>query len=418
MINAEGNVQRNDFPLVFVYGFMGYEIDSFVNFPYWGGLTDLRAELMESGFRVFTPEIGPVSSNWDRACELYAAIKGGRVDYGAAHSRLHGHDRYGRSYPGLFPEWGERDPETGEEHKVHLIGHSMGGQTGRLLTHLLAYGDPAEQAAAGESCSPLFRGGSRAVASVTTISTPHDGTTLSASYDQVGALEKLFVRWFASWNVGREKPFVDLMLDHWKPLAQQHGMELEEYIGTLISEDKWKKIEDTAFYDLTPEGAAELNRRTGAVPEIYYFSWATSRTVGSGEFGEHIPAAGMHLSLQSGARFMGGLRELPPAAKGPPEKWWENDGVVNTCSMDGPSAGSNEEIVHYEGQPLPGRWNFMGVLFPLDHWQVHLRMFVGDDTPPGCASLVDFYERMGRFLQSLPSSPGREEAVETAEERR
>lgn len=404
MVNAAGNEPQNDYPLVLVYGFMGYEIESFVSFPYWGGIVDLKKELQERGLTVYTPEVGPVSSNWDRACELYAAIKGGRVDYGAAHAERYGHARFGRSYPGLVPRWGEADPETGGIRKVHLVGHSMGGQTARLLAHLLAYGDAEEQAAAGEDCSSLFLGGTHSVASVTTLSTPHDGTTLTASYEEVGGLQKLFARWFASWSVSREKPFIDLMLDHWEPLAAQHGMKLREYISTVIREDEWKQVEDIAFYDLTPAGSAELNRRVSAAPEVYYFSWGTSRTVGEGAFGEHLPAAGMHLSLQSNARFMGSLRNLPPGAEGPPEKWWENDGIVNTCSMDGPTAGSSEKIRRYDGIPEPGRWNFMGVLFPLDHWQMHLRMVVGDDAPPGCETLVDFYERMGYFLRSLPVS--------------
>jgi triacylglycerol lipase len=401
MINADDSEQRNSHPLVLVYGFMGYEIESFVSFPYWGGLVDLRSELEKSGIATYTPEIGPVSSNWDRACELYAALKGGRVDYGAAHARTYGHARYGRRYSGLLPEWGQTDPETGDIRKVHLLGHSMGGQTARLLVHLLTYGAPEECAAAAGECSPLFLGGSPAVASVTSISTPHNGTTMTAGYDEVGGFKKLFARLLASWSVGRPDPIIDLMLDHWTPVAEAADMTLAGYIQMLLQEDRWKDVEDSAFYDLSPRGSAALNRRVKATSEVYYFSWGTSRTVSEGPAGEHIPAEGMHLSLHARARFMGSLRELPPGAEGPPERWWENDGVVNTCSMHGPTAGSNEKIRGYDGIALPGCWNSMGVLFPLDHWQVHVRMLVGDDTPPGCESLVDFYERMGRFLRSL-----------------
>jgi hypothetical protein len=37
--------------------------------------------LPNKGYTVLTPTIGPISSNWDRACELYAYLKGGIVDY-------------------------------------------------------------------------------------------------------------------------------------------------------------------------------------------------------------------------------------------------------------------------------------------------------------------------------------------------
>ena len=39
-------------------------------------------------------------SNYDRAVELYYYIKGGTVDYGAAHAAKYGHDRYGKTYAG------------------------------------------------------------------------------------------------------------------------------------------------------------------------------------------------------------------------------------------------------------------------------------------------------------------------------
>lgn len=46
------------------------------------------------GYEVYTATVGPIVSNWDRACELYAYIKGGRVDYGKIHSEKYGHSRY------------------------------------------------------------------------------------------------------------------------------------------------------------------------------------------------------------------------------------------------------------------------------------------------------------------------------------
>jgi triacylglycerol lipase len=65
---------------------------------YWGGFEcDYEEELRKKGFQVFTACVGPFSSNWDRACELYAQIKGGTVFYGTNHSKKYGHDITGRT---------------------------------------------------------------------------------------------------------------------------------------------------------------------------------------------------------------------------------------------------------------------------------------------------------------------------------
>ncbi|SNX84152.1 related to lipase [Melanopsichium pennsylvanicum] len=82
---------------------------------------------------VFAP-IGPVSSIHDRACELFYALRGGTVDYGSEHAKLHGHSRWGRHYDeGLCPGWGKHMP-------AHFLGHSLGGPTILKLQQLLRQG--------------------------------------------------------------------------------------------------------------------------------------------------------------------------------------------------------------------------------------------------------------------------------------
>lgn len=129
----------NRYPLALVHGFMGWGRDELLGFKYWGGFGDVQETLNRNGYRAYTGVVGPFASNWDRACELYAQLKGGTVDYGQAHAAAHGHARYGRTFPGLYPDWGTLD-ERGQLRKVHLIGHSQGGQTVRVLTTLLEQG--------------------------------------------------------------------------------------------------------------------------------------------------------------------------------------------------------------------------------------------------------------------------------------
>ena len=125
--------EQNNYPVVLVHGFLGWGRDEVAGFKYWGGTTDLQEKMRDSGYEVYTATVGPISSNWDRACELYAYIVGGTVDYGEAHSSKYGHDRYGRTYPGLYKK-------VSDANKIHLVGHSMGGQTVRTITQLLSEG--------------------------------------------------------------------------------------------------------------------------------------------------------------------------------------------------------------------------------------------------------------------------------------
>nr|WP_307897845.1 hypothetical protein [Clostridium botulinum] len=141
---------NNDYPIVLCHGCNGWGREenfgtiAFQSRYYWGGNLDLQQQLINKGFTTYTAAVGPLSSNWDRACELYAQIKGGKVDYGEAHAKKFGHARYGRTYRGFYPLWGTKD-NKGNIRKIHLIAHSQGGQTVRMLTQLLAKGSQEEK---------------------------------------------------------------------------------------------------------------------------------------------------------------------------------------------------------------------------------------------------------------------------------
>jgi len=98
--SAEGNPE-DDYPFVFVHGLMGWGERSMLDpiMPYWGMTTgNLMKYLNSKGYESYAAQVGPLSGAWDRACELYAQLVGGTVDYGAAHSAAKGHDRYGITY--------------------------------------------------------------------------------------------------------------------------------------------------------------------------------------------------------------------------------------------------------------------------------------------------------------------------------
>ena len=111
-------------PIVLIPGLMAVD----------GELKETVAALRARGLNVHATRLGPVSSNHDRACELFYALKGGRVDFGAEHSATHGHSRFGPSHAdGLLPDWDA-------EHPVILVTHSQGAGTALVLQDLLATG--------------------------------------------------------------------------------------------------------------------------------------------------------------------------------------------------------------------------------------------------------------------------------------
>ena len=206
---------RSAHPAVFVHGLLGWGAQDalYRAVPYWGlAAGDVLGYLNRCGYDCRAASVGIISSAWDRACELYAALTGGRADYGIAHAQRFGHARFGTAYPApLVPGWGADKP-------VDLVGHSFGGATARLLMQLLAHGCPEEvQAAeaAGETPSPLFTGGRTGwVHALVTIAAPHDGSTFpDVQPDAANALSTLFLGAARALGISAFKDVYDFRLD-------------------------------------------------------------------------------------------------------------------------------------------------------------------------------------------------------------
>ncbi len=344
----ELNGGKIQYPYVLVHGLGGWGDGDGINesAKYWGsGAGDLKAYLTEQGYTVYTPSVGPVSSAWDRACELYAQLTGTQVDYGEAHSKEHGHDRFGEEFDtALVENWGEKI-NGGQRVKINLVGHSFGGATVRLLTSLLEYGSDAEIDATGDETSPLFTGGKGdRVNSVTALCAPHNGSSLTEIINDAGSIlgigdtTSLLVN--LCFNIaGISEPvsgIYDFKLDHFGIGAVEGDeSDVTTAVGNFIKVGK-----DNAVYDLSPDGAAELNKTIKTVEDVYYFSYAYSTTKEGSLLKGQVPDSGTFTLLYPVALAMGSYTGTTDGGIVIDETWQENDGLVNVVSAQFP-AGEN-----------------------------------------------------------------------------
>jgi len=336
--------QPTTYPYVFVHGLNGYGTDTDIGqlAPYWGAVScNLMDELERRGYTCVAPSGGPSASAWDRACELYAALTGTTVDYGEAHSKEFGHERFGKTYTSaLLPNWGEKD-NTGNIQKINIIAHSFGGASSRMLAELLANGCEEERKASGDSCSPLFAGGKgNLIFSITALTAPHNGTTLLEAVNDSRSIKTML----NMLGVALKSPAGKVAGD----VLEQFGIDIqnltsgEQPIDEIISLSNKK---DNAYYDLTLRGAKELNDRISTLPNVYYFSQPADGTKDS--LGGNRRVANyyeMFLPLQATAYIMGRYTDNKYEDIPINSSWLPNDGLVPTISMTAPSGAAQAEF--------------------------------------------------------------------------
>ena len=389
LLAAQAAQAANNYPVVLVHGFLGFGPDKFKEsgFKYWGGFNDIAAHMRAFGgaHQVVVAGVGPVSSNWDRAAELYYQIKGGCVDYGSRHSARYA--EYGalqqppgkcwaadpadnpQHYPlALYPAWDER-------HPIHLVGHSQGGPTIRALVELLENGSPDGDEGGGD----LYRGGKIGwVRSVTSIASPHNGTTLRDAV--LDFMPRLSV-WAGE---------IALLAGGGASDIRNAGL---EHFG---SGDKfWQTANhDSAQWELGPDGARAFNAWVKTSPHVYYYSIGTSATeAGSAccRIGDRTdrflaprqkpayqyPRGDMTIFLKAtagewvlpslGQHGMGAYTQAAPGRVPVDASWFRNDGVVNTVSMKAPAG---HKVRDYDGHSQPGYWNYIQTYRAYDHFDI------------------------------------------------
>ena len=326
-INKEEGVATT-YPYVFVHGLNGFGDDKGLPVSYWGATGGaLLPELEKEGFLCVAPTVSAAGSAWDRACELYAAITGTRVDYGAAHSAAHGHDRFGRTYEtALIPDWGTVD-DNGNLRKINIIAHSFGGATARLMGGLLQTGSAAEQNIAakdGSELSPLFEGGKGDwIFSLTCLASPHNGTSLLDMVDINPMISS--IAGFLGGNAQIDKALSAAGVNF-------GGKSLGDIMEAA-------KTQDTAYFDLTRGGAEQVNKLSPLHPNTYYFSYPVDGT------DDGSPTKDMTLPLRVLGAVIGSFTD---EEAGIGEEWKPNDGLVNTISATAPFSDAKRDVAKAE----------------------------------------------------------------------
>lgn len=391
-LSTWADLTENSYPFIFVHGMGGWgAYEENAPMPYWGGLnfdglvmstddTDFVEILNSYGIETYEASVGPFSSAWDRTCELYAQLTGTVVDYGEAHSKEHGHDRYGYSYEGNALMGSEWDLET----PLNIMGHSFGGPTVRLFASLMYYGDEAEIAATGEDTSPLFTGGHDVIHSCTTFSSPNDGTPI-ANFLVENKIVELVAFGANLLNVffGDDIMMWSFRLGHFG-LTPKQG---EGNAAFSISKIKnFVAANDNCAYDMTIKGAKELNEKIGLAPNTYYYSYSAVATE-ENRFGKQklttpslFSFSSFVVSSYEGKTVDGVLMT---------KEWAISDGIVPLASAKCPM--NDLDTARYYSQALAdgeqieaGRWYIMDSLEDFQH-----ESFMGTVGWP--TSAEDFY---------------------------
>lgn len=340
---------KTNYTYVLVHGVIGWGdynpvLDTAL--PYYGLLSyDVGDYLNMSGFKSVSVTNSLFRGSWDRACEIYAQLTGTVVDYGEAHSKEHHHERYGRDYSEnpLMTDWSS-------ENKINLIGHSFGGESVRMFVELMANGSEKERNTTTDgTLSELFKGGKNDwIYSATTLSSPNNGTSLmecNKNFDEIFA---------TALKDGNNVYFTN-------DLESPSSIPFSEFMGTMLQlmSDLTVMGKYSSPYELTVDGAIELNDEIDFEDDIYYISRATSLTEAdpTGEY--QVPMVGTDSAMWMSSYIMGRMSLTTAGGQVIDSSWHENDGLVNTISQIAPFDDEYVQISESPDEIKYGRWNVL-----------------------------------------------------------
>ena len=97
--------------------------------------------------------------------------------------------------------------------------------------------------------------------------------------------------------------FYDFDLEQWG-FKRNNKESWSSYFKRMQSHPAWG-TKNIVSWDVSIQGAREINSIATANPEVYYFSFINSNTVLDSSSGRHVPHNSMSFIIRSNARLMG-----------------------------------------------------------------------------------------------------------------
>ena len=250
--------------------------------------------------------------------------------------------------------------------KVHLLGHSFGGVTMRLLAELLTNGSEEERKATKDgTLSPLFEGGHGDwISSITAISAPHDGTTFVHAFAPM--MKVMTAGVLAAFSVLGNTPankFYDNYLENYGITVPAGQTNYENILDPkqLVRIRNVLKTGDHVFYDLRIDIASKINDFIHTSPDIYYFSVSGNGTKPDPKNPKNqVRAPIMIFAFIPFAKVLGSFPSQKIGDYYIDESWHANDGLVPTESGRYPHKEAHVMYEDVKDQPLKkGVWHVL-----------------------------------------------------------
>ena len=352
---------KHNYPTVFVHGLGGWGDTSGLAkvLPPFGLVFDCIKALNKHGYEAYAPDISSFAGAWDRACELWAYIMGGTVDYGKVHSEKYGHNRYGKTYPGVIKDWGTK----GDHEKINLIGHSFGGPVLKMFSNIVNYGAKEEvEGTPANELSPFFAlSKPQKIHSATTLSGVNNGTHLASAFGKRGMTVISYVLLCFGGLIG--DTFVmkvyDFGLNMWGVTTNDtKTCGWFNFRNPLQFVPMAKKYNahtfDSVAYEMQIETCQnEINPSQKECPDQYYFARRANRSFNF--HGIQLPTLKCTIPNNLTELITGNIIWPHLKADFSSKDWRNNDGMVNVIGQSAPLTSKYADYV--EGMKVePGMW--------------------------------------------------------------